>query len=181
MERKITGIVPVKLSERLPGKHLLRFGGRTLLETVVDKLSMCCPVRVYSKIPLPIPYVKDASENIMHLLSLLSGEYGEFLLVAGDMPFFTENDIRLLISKSAGKTTVPRHANGQLEPLFAKYSGRLEPGRNLESMIHSADAEYIDAQLFSPLAFFNVNTMDDYLRAIELLNVHGMTSGKDHR
>ncbi len=172
MTEKFTAIIPVKMSRRLPGKHLLKIGSKTLIETVIDKVSPVCKVEVYSRIDLPVPYVRDNSENIMQLLSTLSRLYDTFIMVGGDMPFFTVDDIRLLISSFKGTTTVPRHSNGRLEPLFAIYSGILDPGRNLESMILSSGASFIDAGSFSKLAFFNINTMDDYRKAIGLLSDH---------
>lgn len=166
------------MSQRLPGKHLLKIGSKTLIETVTERLSSLCNVEVYSRIDLPVPHVKDSSENIMQLLSSLSKLYGKFILVGGDMPLFEVEDILTLISNFKGVTTVPRHLNGQLEPLFAIYSGTLEPGRNLESMILSAGARFIDAGLFSPLAFFNINTMDDYKKALRIISLQGAESGQ---
>ncbi|MEM0156775.1 MAG: NTP transferase domain-containing protein [Thermoplasmataceae archaeon] len=164
------GIIPVKMSERLPGKHLLKIGGTTLLESVVNRVSAVMEVQVYSRVSIPIPYVPDSSSNIMELVSELTVKYGAFMLVGGDMPFFTLGDLKKLLDNYSGRAAVPRHPDGRIEPMFAIYSGKLKPQKNLIAMIHAMKPVYIDAAEFSRYAFFNINTEEDYRNATGIRN-----------
>ena len=120
--RNVIGIVPVKLSERLPGKHLLKIGGTTVLESIIGRIGAVMEVVVYSKISVPVPYLQDSSSNIMELVSDLSEKYGAFMLVGGDMPFFTVSDVKKMLDNFHGRAVVPRHHDGRIEPLFAIYN-----------------------------------------------------------
>ena len=163
------GIVPVKLSERLPGKHLLKLGGTTVLESIIGRIGAVMEVVVYSKISVPVPYLQDSSSNIMELVSDLSEKYGAFMLVGGDMPFFTVSDVKKMLDNFHGRAVVPRHHDGRIEPLFAIYSGKLKPEDSLTGMIARMNPVYIDASKFSQYAFFNINTEADYREALEIL------------
>ena len=162
-------IVPVKLSERLPGKHLLKIGGTTMLESITQTIGAVMDVVVYSKISVPVPYLQDSSSNIMELVSELSEKYGSFMLVGGDMPFFTVSDLKKMLDSFQGRAIVPRHHDGQIEPLFAIYSGKLKPEHSLMGMIARMNPVYIDTSEFSPYAFFNINTEKDYHEALEIM------------
>jgi molybdopterin-guanine dinucleotide biosynthesis protein A len=70
--------------------------------------------------------VLDNSENIMQLLHVLSLANKTFMIVAGDMPFFTLEDLDVLLSRFMGKSIIPVHKDGKMEPLFAIYSDSLE-------------------------------------------------------
>lgn len=165
---RIPAVVPVKLSTRLPGKHFLKLGSKPILEIIVEKLKTVAEVSIYSKVHLDFPHELELSPDIMHLVSLLSQKFNAFILVAGDMPFFTVEDLEILIRSFSGRTVVPRDSDGSLQPLFAIYSGKMSPGRNLAEMISSANHQYIDSSIFSKYAFFNVNTHEDYIKAIRI-------------
>ena len=166
--RIVIGIVPVKLSERLPGKHLLKIGEITILESVIRRIRTVMDVEVYSKISIPVPYLQDNSSNIMELVSELSGKYDAFFLAGGDMPFFTVSDVKTMLDRFHGRAIVPRHQDGQIEPLFAIYSGSLKPENNLVAMIARMNPVYIETSEFSRYAFFNINTESDYRNALEI-------------
>lgn len=158
-------IIPVKLSERLPKKHLLPFNGKTIIEIVYEKVSEVFDTIVYSKIELPVPYIRDTSENIMELVYRLKQEYGSFALIGGDMVFFTKEDLEMLKSNYSGHAVVPRGANGEIEPMFSIYSGKGPLTKNLREALISEETDYIEKERFSKNAFFNVNTEEDYLKA----------------
>jgi len=160
--------IPVKTSERLPGKHLMKICGRPMLDIVREKLSQIGEVVILSKLNIPFPYEYDHSENIMELVYGLSMTNDSFMIVAGDMPFFTPKDLNIILSAFSGKSIVPVHNNGRMEPLFAIYSGRLEMGTNLRDMLRRSGFVGIDAGLFSKNAFFNVNTQSDLSKANEI-------------
>ncbi|MCL5881634.1 MAG: hypothetical protein M1592_03510 [Candidatus Thermoplasmatota archaeon] len=165
----VIAIVPVKLSQRLPGKHMLKIGGTSILESVVKRISTVMEVEVYSKIDISFPHLPDSSSNIMELVSGLSERYGTFMLVGGDMPFFTVSDVRKMLDGFHGRSIVPRHHDGKIEPLFAIYSGKLKPEHSLIVMIARMNPVYIDASKFSKYAFFNINTEVDYEQALEIM------------
>ena len=160
--------IPVKASERLPGKHLMKICGRPMLDIVREKLSEIGEVVILSKIDLPFPHERDNSENIMHLVHGLSLKNDSFMLIAGDMPFFTLRDLNVLLSHFSGESIMPVHKDGKMEPLFAIYSGPLEIGSNLRVMLRKSGFMAIDAGLFSKNAFFNVNTRTDLSKANEI-------------
>ncbi|MGC8515447.1 MAG: molybdenum cofactor guanylyltransferase [Thermoplasmata archaeon] len=160
--------IPVKASERLPGKHMMKICGRSMLDIVREKLGKIGEVVILSKIDLPFPYEQDNSKNIMQLVHDLSLQNDSFMLVAGDMPFFTLEDMSILLSHFSGKSVMPVHKDGKMEPLFAIYSGRLETGSNLRVMLRKSGFAGVDAGLFSKNAFFNVNTQSDLSKANEI-------------
>jgi len=164
----VISYIPVKASVRLPGKHVMELCGKPMIEIIISKLIQLGDVIVKSRIDLPMPYEKDDSASIMHLVSDLSRKNQPFMLVAGDMPFFTIEDAKYLVSKFTGKTTVPVHEDGKMEPLFAIYSGRIEPGKSIHSMISGTGFDAVDAGGFSEFAFFNVNSESEYARAVEI-------------
>lgn len=162
-------IIPVKMSERLPGKHLLPFNGKTIIEEVYSKVSKVFETLVYSKVDIPIPHVSDQSENIMDLVYTLKNEYGPFALIGGDMIFFTIEDLGQLKNSFTGSPVVPRGMNGEIEPLFSIYAGSGSKTRNLRDALNFKDTVYIDKAKFSKYCFFNVNTSEDYKQALEIL------------
>jgi molybdopterin-guanine dinucleotide biosynthesis protein A len=73
-----------------------------------------------------------------------------------------------LLDGFQGRSIVPRHHDGKIEPLFAIYSGKLKPEHSLIDMIARMNPVYIDASKFSKYAFFNINTEVDYTTALEI-------------
>ena len=162
-------IIPVKLSERLPGKHLMRLGDLSIIELVYKKVSEVFETVVYSKIDLPVPYIKDESENIMELVYSLRLKYGTFALIGGDMVFFTKEDLRLLYSSFKNAPVTPRGEDGSIEPMFSIYSGEARRTKNLREALLTDKTVYLDKSKFSSYAFFNINTIEDYRFAESLL------------
>ncbi len=162
-------VIPVKLSQRLPRKHLLPFNGKTIIEEVYQKVSEVFETFVYSKIDLPVPFVRDDSENIMELVYRLRKRYGTFALIGGDMVFFTAEDLKLLESSFSGHPVVPRGKDGSVEPMFSIYTGKGEMTENLRGALISSETVYIDKHKFSKYCFFNVNTAEDYEEAQKIL------------
>ena len=161
-------VIPVKMSERLPFKHFLTLGGVSLLETAISKAKKFGNPAVLSRIPLPVPFTMDRSSNILDLMNSLCKEGQSFMLMAPDMPFITDSDIALLLEESGGDTLIPITPDGIMEPLFAFYSGRMHFEGNLFSALKDAHARTICTKKFSDLAFFNINTPEDYSEAVRL-------------
>lgn len=162
-------VIPVKLSVRLPGKHFLKFGNETMIERIYRKVSSVTETVVYSKIDLPVPYMIDDSQDIMHLVIDLKAKYEGFVLIGGDMPFFTEDDVRKLLSSYNGTPVTPIDSDGNIEPLFSIYRGGLLKAKNMREALLTSDTKFIPKEQFSSLAFFNVNTFDEYLLALRIL------------
>lgn len=158
-------IIPVKLSERLPYKHLLKLGNKSIIETVYEKVSRVFDTTVYSRIDLPVPYIQDESENIMQLVFNLQKSVGTFALIGGDMPFFTSEDLELLRKSFVGHSVVPADEKGNPEPMFSIYSGKPALAPNLRQALIDENTTFISTALFSEFAFFNINTEEDYEQA----------------
>ncbi len=169
-------IIPVKMSERLPFKHFLTLGGETLLNIAIGKASKFGEPQVLSRIPVPVPFIKDESRNIVELMNTLTGEGRPFLILAPDMPFITESDISLLLKESSGETLVPVSREGIMEPLFAYYAGRMHFEGNLFSALKNSGIRTIEKERFSDLAFYNVNTPEDYSEAVRLFHSRRRTN-----
>lgn len=161
-------IIPVKLSERLPGKHLMEIGGKAIIEHVYEKVSRVFETYIYSKVDLPLPYIRDNSENIMELVFSLRKKYGSFALIGGDMLFFTEHDLAVLKSAFNGYPVVPGNGEHDCEPMFSIYAGDPVPTRNLREALAGKNTVYIPREIFSKYAFFNINTREDYEKASNL-------------
>ncbi len=161
-------VIPVKLSVRLPGKHLMKIGDKTIIEQVYEKVSKVFETYIYSKIELPLPFVHDDSENIMELVYRLKKKYGTFALIGGDMLFFTEKDLETLRDSFQGGPVVPGDGIDDYEPMFSIYSGNPETTKNLREALIDTSTTYIPKSKFSKYAFFNINTDEDYRKAISL-------------
>lgn len=161
-------VIPVKMSERLPFKHFLTLGGISLLEIAISKAKKFGNPVVLSRIPLPVPFTLDRSSNILDLMNSLCKEGQSFMLMAPDMPFITDSDIALLLEESGGDTLIPITPDGVMEALFAFYSGRINFEGNLFSALKDAHVRTISTKKFSDLAFFNINTPEDYSEAVRL-------------
>ncbi|MEM3675740.1 MAG: hypothetical protein QXV22_01640 [Thermoplasmataceae archaeon] len=143
--------------------------GKGLLSIVLEKVARVFDPVIYSKVDLPFDYIIDTSENIVQLVSRLSRIYSDgFALIGGDMPFFTVDDLNILLSSFKGITVVPRHMDGAMEPLFAIYHGKLAASSSLIQSIENSPYHGIPAEKFSKYAFFNVNTEDDLELANEI-------------
>ena len=159
-------IIPVKLSERLPGKHLMKIGDKAIIEHVFEKVSKVFETYIYSKVELPLPFIHDDSSNILDLVYSLRTKYGSFALIGGDMIFFTVEDLTTLLKSFKWGPVVPSDGDGDYEPMFSIYAGKPEPTRNLREALISKNTVYISRSKFSGLAFFNINTKDDFEKAL---------------
>lgn len=161
-------IIPVKLSVRLPGKHLMKIGEKTIIEHVYQKVSKVFETYIYSKIDLPLPFIHDKSENIMDLVFNLKKRYGTFAMIGGDMVFFNENDLKILKESYRGGPVVPGDGYEDYEPMFSIYSGEPKLTRNLREALTGETTVYIPKSKFSKYAFYNINTSEDYRNAISI-------------
>lgn len=163
LERQVTVLREITASIVVVTTARRHAGGRGV-RTAVDRLRGAGPLGgIYTAIQFAAP--------------------GVALVVAGDMPFLTAPFLRRLLAAAAGAdAAVPRAADGW-QPLCAVYTpGAAEPIRR---RIESGRLKVIDALAdlrvrevgpeeiarYDPdgTLFFNLNTPDDYQRALAVL------------
>jgi molybdopterin-guanine dinucleotide biosynthesis protein A len=171
-------------------KNTLPFGESTLLEFIANRLgSISSNIIVVKKNGTEIPPIKgirivqDASEErgaIVGIRTALLASREKYCFVfACDMPFLSLELIERMIHMDKGyDALVPVHSRGS-EPLHAVYSKDCintiddcmsSEERSLHSVLSRVRTEYIPAELYCDPenAFFNINTRDDYERAVRL-------------
>jgi molybdopterin-guanine dinucleotide biosynthesis protein A len=174
-------------------KALLKLGGLTMIERVIGALqpvassiAIIANDPVYEKFDLPV--FADTNKGIGPLEAIrtaLANSRQEKAVVAGcDMPFVTSELFAYLLDQAQGyDAVVPLDAEGRIEPLCAVYStaAMSEVCRLIErgdlKMAHLFDAIHARVIEFSELRnlprselfFENINTPEDYARAINLI------------
>jgi molybdopterin-guanine dinucleotide biosynthesis protein A len=171
-------------------KNNLPFGKSTLLEFITNRLSsisknIIVVKKSWTEIP-PIDgirIVQDASEEqgaIVGIRTALLASREKYCFVfACDMPFLSLELIERMIHMDKGyDALVPVHSRGS-EPLHAVYSKDCintiddcmsSEEKSLHSVLSRVRAEYVPAELYCEPedAFFNINTREDYERAVRL-------------
>ena len=172
-------------------KHLLEIGGRSLLDTVVARVSAVSDDVIVvashaDTISIPIRGIKVVSDIVPGrgpLSGLDAGlrvaKFDRALLVACDMPFLSTALLQHLVETATDADAVVPQIAGDLEPLLAVYSRACLPivegllDRQKASMrdllddvqVHLVPEE--EVRKFDPegRSWFNVNTPDDADRA----------------
>jgi len=174
-------------------KEAMEFGGVSLLEHVIARVGgMFSRVVVVAKEPEQLPalgveVVKDCREGSGPLAGICGGlealetEYA--FVCACDMPFVNAGVVRVLWGHAGeGEVVIPRGELG-LEPLHAFYSKRcLEPvkralragKRRIVDFFHEVSVVEVGAEELSRVgdyeeSFLNLNTPDEYERAVEVM------------
>ncbi|UCH35028.1 MAG: molybdenum cofactor guanylyltransferase [Armatimonadota bacterium] len=184
-------------------KGQLPWGSCTLLEHIVVRAAAVAQEVLIvggdaQELPAPAVGVTDVYAHCGPLGGLHAGlgaaRFEACLALGCDMPFVGEAVMRALLDLGADcDAVVPRAADG-LHPLLAAYSRRclsaieaqLRNGdRRMVSFLDAVDARWAtedDLRPFDPdlLCFFNINTWQDYERALEIAraadSVHSRTS-----
>lgn len=173
-------------------KCLLTLNDHTLLQIVADTLSVLCKeVIVVTKEPqvyvsTGLTIVAEEDKRQLPLIGLLTGlensNYEINLVAACDMPFIHPDSLRILIDNISGNDAVLPVVNDKSEPLHALYSKTCIPfiktcieKRELKmtSFLDKTKVNYLNQSLFEShdpelLSFYNINTKEDYQRAIEI-------------
>ena len=175
--------------KRLGGKLSKTIGGRTLLQRVIDSLSLLSE-EILVVIAQGQPNPPGATKVVVDFYpsgGALGGIYTGLvrarslysLVTAGDMPFLNPFLLRYLVQLSPGFDVVIPRVEGKLEPLHAIYSknclapiqqrieqGDLKVGGFLEQVrvryVEEAEIDKLDPK---HLSFFNINTLADLRRA----------------
>jgi molybdopterin-guanine dinucleotide biosynthesis protein A len=197
---RVSGVVLAGGESRRLGqnKALLRIGGQTLIERVLDCIApMSAEVTVVVASPaqaaeLPLPPGARVAIDRYPGCGSLGGIYTGLdasrepwvLLVACDMPFLNPTLLRRLMALRRGVDAVVPRLNGQPEPLHALYSKTcLEP---LERMLQTRQLKiaplfeavrvrYVDEDTIDSIdpghrSFFNVNSPADAEEALGMLS-----------
>lgn len=121
---------------------------------------------------------KDAIGGIYSVLKNISTQY--VFVVACDMPFIDENAIRYLINQANGYDVVVPKVKGKYQPLFALYSKNcidlierniLNHRLKIVDIIEQMNSKIVSGKELKKICnieknFFNINTEDDFLKAI---------------
>jgi molybdopterin-guanine dinucleotide biosynthesis protein A len=171
-------------------KALLPWGGRSLLEAVAAEARLAAQeiliVGALAACPRDAVIVEDVFPGCGPLGGLHAGlaaaRFERCLAVACDMPFVIAGVMRGLLDLGEGyDAAVPRAADG-LHPLLAAYSRRCLPhvetqlrngDRRMRSFFDQVSVRWIgeeELRSFDPdlRCLFNINTRQDYERALEI-------------
>jgi molybdopterin-guanine dinucleotide biosynthesis protein A len=173
-------------------KAFLEIGGQPIIERVVERMTtLGDEVILVTNTPQPFAYLGlRMVEDVQPGQGVLGGLYSGLLaashdysvVVACDMPFLNLNLLRYMILLTQEQDVVIPRLGNELEPLHAIYSKRcLEPiGRALSrgerrvvAFLPEVRVRYVDRQEIGildarHLSFFNVNTREDWERALQL-------------
>ncbi len=190
---RVTGIILAGGKSRRMGKDkiFLPFPDRPLLEVMVDKLSSLFPqLLIITHLPVnfqekdKIKVAPDILPNKGPLGGIYTGllysrsEYN--FIVACDLPFLQERLVRKIIEASEGYDVILPEWGGRLQPLCAVYSRNcISPiekelrQNNLKitsffSLVKVRVIEEEEVLKWDPegISFLNINTPEDYRRAI---------------
>lgn len=186
-----------KSSRMRTDKAWLELGGQPMIERVIAALKpVTTNVAIIANGPeyarLGFPVFADELTGVGPLEAIRSAMANtltsRLVLVGCDLPFVTPELFRFLLSITGNyEAIVPLGADGKLEPLCAIYSKESEPivrdliARGQKKVSHLFDRvptclvafDEIRHLARSELFFENVNTPEDYLRAIETVSRSG--------
>ncbi|MGC8496423.1 MAG: molybdenum cofactor guanylyltransferase [Thermoplasmata archaeon] len=177
---KIDAIVLVGISKRLENKHMMKLGSVSLIEYVIQNIKS---FNIFDTIYLStirnihVPGAVTVIDNIG--TGPLSGIYSAMnridnpaFVFGGDMPFIKKEAVEFMISKFEGKSVIPRWYNGYIEPLHSLYFISDFPDIELSSALHELvariDKEYVSAEHFDAITFYNINTASDMELAVQI-------------
>ena len=181
-------------------KHLLKIGKKYLIEIVLEKFNLLFSETIVvsnredfleefsSKYNFKV--VKDVIPHKGTIGGLYSGvlsstNYHSF--AAGcDMPFINIELIRFMLNDYKNYDAIVFQINAKFEPLLAVYSKRCidvikqqieEDDLTVSKIFHKVSTKIIsqeEIERFDPhfYSFFNINTPDDYKKALEIYKKH---------
>ena len=172
-------------------KAWLEIGGRPMIELVIAELLRLTPqVSIIANDPeynrLRLPVVSDVNRGIGPLeairTALANSLSDRVVLVACDLPFVTAELLKSLVGITGYEAVVPMSVDDKVEPLCAVYSiEALSPvsslivdgGRKVRLLLDRLRTRMVPFEELRHLPgserfFVNVNTIEDYARAIEI-------------
>jgi molybdopterin-guanine dinucleotide biosynthesis protein A len=203
----LTGIVLAGGASRRLGqdKPLLRFGDRTLLEIVVDRVGAVCEEVIVAagsrgggQWPgLSARFVPDGSPGRGPLAGIQAGlraaSFDFALVVAADMPFLNPQLLAFIKDYPRTYEALVLRVRGRLQPLHAAYArgclgqvdSLLAEGRgSMKELLSRLTVEVLPEEAlrrYDPqkLSCFNINRPEDLERAQELMRRAADRPGKD--
>ena len=181
-------------------KAWLELGGQTLIERVIDAIRpVTSSISVIANRPgyqrLGLPVFADQNIGIGPLeairVALANASATRVVLAGCDMPFVTPDLFRLLLELAdTHQAVVPLDVKGRLQPLCAVYATaalatvkELIAGRErkISLLFDRVSTRYVGFDQLchlrgADLFFDNINTQEEYWRAIERLNSADGTS-----
>lgn len=152
---------------------LQRITGRAVISTNAPEL--------YFRLGVPVigDVIKSSGPMAGLFSTFLSAGAEELFATACDMPFIKERLIRYIIDNRGGQATVPVFGD-RPEPLLAVYSRSamrtmeamlVQGERSLTGLIERLEVNYLDESAIRKIdphgeSFMNINTLEDYDRAI---------------
>jgi molybdopterin-guanine dinucleotide biosynthesis protein A len=183
-------------------KAWLELGGRPLVGRAIDSLKPVCPlIAIIANEPgfdgLGLPVFADEAPGTGPLEAIRTAiRYSPtpfVMLVGCDLPFITSALLRFLLEMPGDwDAIVPLDRDRRVEPLCAVYSTRLAPvvtelidrgARKGSSLIEVARTRSVGFDEISHLDgsghfFDNINTPDDYRRAVGMVGIGGQGPDK---
>ncbi|MEM3327250.1 MAG: hypothetical protein QW037_02605 [Thermoplasmata archaeon] len=176
----VIAVVPVGISRRLSGKHFLEFCNKRIIDVVVENLNesnLFSKVIIYTINNFDIKNAEIIIDKwrtgvLPILIDALERFNENVFLLGGDMPLANSKSFFPLLLYPESLSVIPKWENGYLEPLHALYSkSALNFQKNKNSMhefIEHIPKVFIKAEKIGKMAFFNINTNDDYIELKKL-------------
>lgn len=178
-------------------KATLPFGGTSLLERVIERaqrvvervIVVAAPQQSLPELPRACSIVRDAAAHEGPLAGLVTGldalgaASSEVFVSSVDAPFVEPRVVEHLFSRLPGHDAAIPRVGGRAQPLLAVYRTSVRDAaselfsageRSLKALFPRIDATFLPAvelEAFDPelRSFVNLNTPDDYARALSLL------------
>ncbi len=178
----VIAVVPVGNARRLNDKHFLDFCGKRIIDVVVENLTMSgffSKVVIYTVKKFHVLNAEIVMDNwnrgvLPVLIDSLKRYRENVFLLGGDMPLANKESFSKLIVYPESLSVIPKWKNGYIEPLHSLYSvSALNFFNNNVSMhdfIKNIPKVFVRAEEIDKNAFFNVNTMEDYLELKKICN-----------
>ena len=173
-------------------KAWLLLDGRPIIEHIIGELRQVTrEITIIANDPdysrLGLPFVGDVNLGIGPLeairTALANSGAGWTILIGCDLPFVTAELLQFMLDRAEGyQAVVPRGPDDRLQPLCAAYSSEaLDPvsrlitsgERKVSPLFDQLQTRVVSFEELRHLGgserfFVNVNTPDDYARALEL-------------
>ncbi len=173
-------------------KGLLKFNGKRAIETRVELLKKYFN-KVYISTNSPEVYYYAGSVMIGDIMdvrgpmtgifsALVDTRHSELFVTACDMPFMEDGLLRLMIDRYEGQDALVPVYQGRPQPLPGIYKGSLTGimenkirygNRSMMDLLHCIDTCFLREEDVAGVdpegrSFVNINTMQDYERAIRM-------------
>ncbi|MGC8584581.1 MAG: molybdenum cofactor guanylyltransferase [Thermoplasmata archaeon] len=172
-------LIPVGKSRRLKDKHFLHINEKRMIDYIVDKIMDCnffddIVVISYKKIEIKnaVLIIDNDLLGVSNAMKQAMEKFdNDVFLIGGDMPFVSCESISMLFGYPGSLISIPRWSTGYFEPLHAFYprSITFPERKDMRSLLEKNMFVSVRAENFPEYTFFNINTKEDYITAVKLL------------